>query len=174
MNTGLILGLAAEIGAPMIERILAGKIGRDNAALTREVITRIAMRSGARVEELDALAESDPETVREAIVDVETQSPEILALYAQEVDLRMAQLEASRTEPRWWHAWRPVWMYLLGFLWLWNLVILHLLNARFKTALPPTDLLVLLQLTGIFLGLYMGGHTVKDFVAKWAAKGGAR
>lgn len=173
MNTGLLLALATEVGAPMVEKILGEKIGRDNAALVREVVSRIALRSGVRPDELEGFVEQDPDVVREAIVDVETQSPEIFALYAAGIELQLAQLEAEREDPVWMRAWRPAGMYLFGFLWLWNVVILHVLNAIFKIALPPVEWSILLQISAAYMGLYMGGHTVKDAVAKWAAKGGA-
>lgn len=173
MNTGLLLALATEVGAPMVEKILGEKIGRDNAALVREVVSRIALGSGVRPDELEQFAERDPEVVREAIVDVETQSPEIFALYAAGIELQLARLEAEQGDPVWMRAWRPAGMYLIGFLWLWNVVFLHGLNALFKIALPPVEYAILLQISAAYMGLYMGGHTVKDAVAKWAAKGGA-
>jgi hypothetical protein len=55
-------------------------------------------------------------------------------------------------------------MWLLAFLWMWNIVILHVANAIWKIALPPTDFTVLLGLTSVYMALYMGGHTLKDFV----------
>lgn len=61
-------------------------------------------------------------------------------------------------------------MYLLGFLWLWNLVILHVANAAWKIALPPLDTANLLALTGLFLSLYMGGHTVLRALGKTGDK----
>lgn len=51
-------------------------------------------------------------------------------------------------------------------LWTWNVVGLHLLNALLKWRLPPMDMTVLLSLTGLFMALYMGGHTLKDVAAR--------
>lgn len=172
MNTALLLSLAAEVGAPMIEKILGGRIGQGNAALIREVISRIAINAGGRADELEALIQVEPDSVRDAIMTVEAQSPELLALYAKELEFQMAQLEFSQSEPLWARAWRPGGMYMIGFLILWNAVILHSLNAAFKIALPPMEWATVLQLAGIYFSLYMGGHTLKDVVAKWAAKGG--
>ncbi|MEQ8340085.1 MAG: hypothetical protein RID15_13910 [Marinovum algicola] len=173
MNTALLMSLAAEIGAPMVERILGAQIGQGNAALARQVITRIAR--GAGVEpgpDLDRLIVDEPETIRDAIIDVESQAPELLALYAQGLEFQMAQLAAEQSDPIWYRAWKPGGMYLVGFLILWNAVLLHSLNAVFKIALPPVDWAIILQLATLYLGLYMGGHTVKDVAAKWVAKGG--
>lgn len=170
MNTGLLLTLAAEVGAPMIEKILGGKIGQGNAELIREVITRIALNAGGRPDELDALIQVEPDAVRDAIVAVEAQSPELLALYAKELEFQMAQLEFSQSDPTWHRAWRPGGMYMIGFLILWNAVILHVANAIFRIALPPIDWAIILQLATLYFGLYMGGHTIKDVVGKWASK----
>jgi hypothetical protein len=61
-------------------------------------------------------------------------------------------------------------MYLLGFFWTWNIVLLHVANAIWKVALPPVPFDQLLALTGIFMALYMGGHTLKDVASKWKAQ----
>ena len=68
-------------------------------------------------------------------------------------------------------AWRPLGMYLIGFLWLWNVVLLHVANAIWKIALPPVEFAVLLQISAIYMGLYMGGHTVKATVQNFMKKG---
>lgn len=173
MNTALLMTLAAEIGAPMIERILGSRIGQGNAELAQQVITRIARSAGVQSgPELDALMLESPESVRDAIIDVETQTPELLALYAQGLEFQMAQLSSEQNDPLWYRAWKPGGMYLVGFLILWNAVILHSLNAAFKIALPPVEWSIILQLATLYLGLYMGGHTVKDVASKWVAKGG--
>ncbi len=172
MNIGLLLGIATEVGLPMIEQILGGKIGKDNAALVRDVLGRVANRSGVSIDALPALAENSPEVVREAMSEVERMSPEILALYASGIELQLAELEASQNDPTWMRAWRPAGMYMIGFLWLWNAVFLHVLNAVFKIALPPVEWSILLQASAAYMGLYMGGHTAKDLAAKWLTKGG--
>jgi hypothetical protein len=59
-------------------------------------------------------------------------------------------------------------MYLIGLLWIWNVIVLHVLNASLKIALPPMPFEQLMQLSGLYFGLYMGGHTIKDMVGKWA------
>ena len=47
-------------------------------------------------------------------------------------------------------------------------MLLHVVNAAFGTAMPQMPVDQLLTLSGIYMGLYMGGHTAKDMVAKWA------
>ena len=101
---------------------------------------------------------------------VERQSPELVALYAAGLEYQTAMMQAEQTEPLWQRAWRPAGMYLIGFLWFWNIVALHVANAVWKIALPQTPYDVLIQLTGIYAGLYMGGHTIKDLAEKWKEK----
>ena len=69
-------------------------------------------------------------------------------------------------------AWRPGGMYLIGFLWLWNTVIINISNAALGTEFWPMEFERLIQLSGLYFGLYMGGHTVKDVISKWSAKAG--
>ena len=83
---------------------------------------------------------------------------------------QLATLAAEQDEPLWARMWRPGGMYLIGFLWLWNAVILHVANAIFKIALPPMPWDILMGLSSLYFALYMGGHTVKDLVGKWVAK----
>lgn len=172
MNAALLLTLATELGAPLLQKILAGRIGQSNSDLITQVVARIADAVGVRPSELGQLATKDPATVRDAIMSIEAEAPELLAIHAQGLEFQMAQVAAESGDPVWMRAWRPAGMYLIGFLWLWTVVILHSLNAAFKIALPPIPWPVLLQVTGIYAGLYMGGHTIKDMVGKWAAKNG--
>ena len=95
-------------------------------------------------------------------------SPELIALYASGLELQRAQLATEASEPLWMRAWRPAGMYLLAALWLWSVIVLHVVNAAFGTAMPQMPIDQLLTLSGIYMGLYMGGHTAKDMVAKWA------
>jgi hypothetical protein len=126
----------------------------------------IAGRLAESPETLEVLAEQNPGRVIDAMREVERVAPEILAAYDRDLQLQMAMLEAEQGEPSWHKAWRPGWMYLLGFLWLWNLVLLHVANAIWKIALPPLPTTDLLALTGMFLALYMGGHTVLRLMGK--------
>ena len=166
-----LIALAAQIGAPLIEQILARKIGASNASLARDVIAAVAREAGSTPEAIDALAASDPARVTAAIQAVEPMTPEMIALYEKGLEGQFALAEAEVRSEHWFSwAWRPAGMWALGFLWLWNLVILHVANAVWRIALPPADLGVLFQLTATYMGLYMGGHTIKDVAAKWSSR----
>lgn len=159
-----ILNLANKIGAPLIRQVLSNRIGARNANLAADVIDAIARRAGVSVPDLDRLAEDNPPVVIDAIRDAEAALPEYIALYAQGLEGQFALLQAEQKGHWLGWAWRPAMMWLLAFLWLWQLVILHVANAIWKIALPPADSATLLGLTSVYMALYMGGHTLKDVV----------
>lgn len=174
-----LISLAMQAGAPLVRDILSKRIGAQNTQLAENVLELVARRMGLEnTTALPELAISEPEDVIKAIADVEqTEAPGLIAVFAQELEFAQATLDADQDGGAWKSAWRPAGMYLIGFLWLWNVVILHVINAMVKTALPPVPFEQLLQLSGLYFGLYMGGHTIKDVITKWAArapgKGGA-
>lgn len=166
MSTALI-GLASQVGLPILRKILEDKIGTAGGGLAADVVEAVAGRVGVAPAHLDAYAESSPGAVIEAMREVERMAPEMVTLYASGLEYQLAVLSAEQGEPLWARAWRPGWMYLLGLFWFWNIVILHIANAVWRIALPPAPWDVLMSLTGVFMALYMGGHTLKDVAAKW-------
>ncbi len=62
-------------------------------------------------------------------------------------------------------------MWFLGFLFLFRLVLVPVTDAILGSSIAVTvDLSTMMTLTAWFMGLYMGGHTVKDLAAKWAER----
>lgn len=165
-----LIAIAAEVGAPLVKKILERQLGAGQADLAGNVIDAIARQAGVAPSRIEELATAQPEVVREAVKAVEEMSPELIALYSEGLKGQFALLQAEQADPAWMRAWRPGWMYLLGIFWTWNIILLHIANARWKIALPPVPFDQLVTLTGIFMGLYMGGHTVKDIAARWASK----
>lgn len=168
----LLATVAAQVGAPLIERVLAGRIGAENAGLVSGVVSSIATHAGVKPEALPDLQRDAPDTLEAAVAAAEREAPELIALYAAELESKTTLLTAEMREPLWTWAWRPLGMYGIGALWFWNVIVLHVLNAVFKIALPQMPLGELFNLTALFLGLYMGGHTVKDAVGKVASRFG--
>lgn len=165
-----LIALALKSGLPSISKLLAKKIGDPEGQLATRVIEAIATRAGISPEGLSAAVEERPGLVIDAMREVERAAPELIEAYDRDLQLQLATLAAEQDEPVWMRAWRPAGMYLLGFLWLWNSVLLHVANAIWKTALPPMPFTDLIQLSGLYMALYMGGHTVKDVVKTWVAK----
>lgn len=165
-----IAGLALQAGLPMVEAILTQRLGDAGGRLAGDLMRTVAVRLGVEASGVEAVAEETPGRVIDALREVERAAPELLAAYDRDLQLQLAMLQAEQGEPTWHKAWRPGWMYLLGFLWLWNLVLLHICNAIWKIALPPLPTTDLLALTGMFLALYMGGHTVLRLMGKAGEK----
>ncbi|PQV56392.1 hypothetical protein LX70_02658 [Defluviimonas denitrificans] len=165
-----LIALAAQVGVPIIRDILARKIGEGNAQLATDVIGVVARHAGVAPDQLEQLAVDEPGKVMTAMVAAEPEVAELVPLYMAELAARQETYRMEAEDPLWARAWRPLGMYGLGFIWLWNLVILHVANAIWKTALPPTDLGILLQLSALYMSLYMGGHTAKDLMAKWTGR----
>ena len=157
-----LLPLAVQFGLPLLQRVLGDKLDPANGALATHVVREVARRSGVQPEQLGAYARDNPEVVEAAMREVEETAPEMIQLYTAGVEGQFALLQSEQRDPAWKSAWRAGWMYLLGVLWVWNIIVLHLINAIWKWALPPVEFTVLLQLTGLFMALYMGGHTLKD------------
>lgn len=165
-----LIAIAAEVGAPIVKKILEQQLGGTQGDLAGRIVDAIAGQAGVAPDKLDALATSQPEVVGAAIQTVEEMSPDLIGLYADGLKGQFALLQSEQKEPVWVWGWRPGWMYLLGLFWLWNIILLHVANAIWRIALPPVPFNDLLGLTGIFMGLYMGGHTVKDVFAKWVRR----
>lgn len=159
-----LTALALNIGVPIVAQVLTRRIGAQNAALATDVVGAVARRLGVSPDQVDALAEAAAPRVVAALREVESAAPEMLALHLAALEGQHALLMAEQKGPWWGWAWRPFFMWLLAGLWLWTVVILHIANAVWRIALPPIDAGVLLSLTGIYAALYMGGHTVKDWV----------
>ncbi|WP_288960032.1 hypothetical protein [uncultured Sulfitobacter sp.] len=163
----LLISLAAEIGAPIIEKILSKKLGESTGGLVSNIIRAIADHAGASVDDLSDLARDEPELVKSAIAEVEAMAPEMIALYSQELEYQRTAMELDAKGPLWTWAWRPAGMWGLGVLWFWSVIVLHVANAYFKTALPQPPYDILMGLSALYLSLYMGGHTVKAVAGKW-------
>jgi hypothetical protein len=81
--------------------------------------------------------------------------------------------------PLWTWAWLYVWQYVLMFFWFWTLIAVHLANAAMRlsggSAMPVPSVTDLLALTGAYLALHMGGHTVLELMrGKWGRNADAK
>ena len=162
-----LAALALKSGLPLIRSILLNKLGDANGTLANNVLIAIAERAKVKPEELDTLAESDPPKALDAMRVVAEMTPELIALHVKGLEHQNALLMAEQEEGGWKSAWRPLGMYFVMVLWAWQVVILHVCNAIWKIALPPMPYDQLVTFTGLYMGLYMGGHTLKDMATKW-------
>lgn len=166
--------LAQGAGLTFVESVLQRRLGAQNGRLAADVLRAVAERAGApaaTAEAVEAVAHETPGRVIDAMREVERMGPELVELYVLEAEQRAALFAAEAAEPFWVRAWRPLGMYGLGLLWAWNTILLHVANAIWSIALPPMPFEQLIQLSALYMGLYMGGHTVKDVAAKWMGRG---
>lgn len=160
-----LIAIALNAGFPMIRSVLERKLGDKGGALVADVLGAMASRAGVAPDQLEAVAAENPGKIIDAMRQVEPMTPELVALYTSGLEHQFALLQAEMAEGGWKAAWRPAGMWFILFLWFYQIVGLHVANAIFKIALPATDWQHLITFTGLYMGLYMGGHTVKDVVA---------
>ena len=161
-------GVLATVGAPFLKKMVEGSLPPPLNNLGGIAVDVLADRLGASAPTPEAVVqryEANPTAGARIIKELEADPAAILAGVEQQKATNQLLL-AEMKEPLWTWAWRPLGMYGLGMLWFWNLIILHLLNWWWKSSLPQTDLGVLFNISAAYMGLYMGGHTIKDFVAK--------
>lgn len=154
----IVLASAAKVGAPIVKAILEKHVGGLPGTLAGTVVDHVAERIGVQPEELP---DQDPKLIENAVRDVEAAGPEVIALYEAGLKGQFELLQAELQEGFWQSAWRWGWMYLLAFLWVCAFLLFPVLKA-FGIALDPIDSATLMTLTGWFISLYMGGHTVKE------------
>lgn len=167
----ILANIAVQAGFPLIQKVLAGKMGDANGRLASDIVEAIAARAGIAPEALEAVDANAPGRVIDAMREVESAVlPEKLALFMKDTELQLLLAQAEQEGPAWARAWRPAGMYLIGFLWLWTAVLLHVANAIWKIALPQMPFEQLFQISAAYMALYMGGHTAKDLFGKWVKK----
>jgi hypothetical protein len=167
----LLINLALQAGMPSIRAILERKLGDAGGGLAADVIGTIAARAGVKPDELEAVATESPGKIIDAMRQVEPMTPELIALYTKGLEQQFTLLQAEMAEGGWKAAWRPAGMWFLLFLWFWQVIGLHVLNAIFRIALPPMPWDQLIYFSGLYMGLYMGGHTLKALASKSSGAG---
>lgn len=164
----ILLGAAGELAVPIIKKILGDKLGGTGGEIAGKVIDAIAEKAGVSPDKLPDLPAGELET---AIIAAEPEAADILMHHVESQRLMNETLQAEMDKggPTWTWAWRPGWMWLLAFVWLYALILRPLTNAAFGASIEAIDLGILMTLTGVFTGLYMGGHTALRGIKEWRA-----
>jgi hypothetical protein len=166
---GILIAAAGKVGAPLIKGVLEKHLGGAAGDLAGTIIDTIAEHAGVPV---DKLPDLPPAQIEEAVRRVEEITPAlILAQVEQQREAnRLMLAEMDKGEAGWTWMWRPAWMYLLAFFWIWTVVVVPIVRLGTGSAVElPVDPATLMTLTGLYLGLYMGGHTIKAGIEKWKA-----
>jgi hypothetical protein len=160
MGAGILIPILAEIGAPILKKILADRLP-GTEAVSDAVVDTIAKKIGVdpTPEAIKDAYDKAPEVVTAAVKVTETENgAELLA------EARKAAEIFKREDAKggFWSAWRPAMSWLVLFLWLWNAVLIGLVNAALgsKIAVVPYDMLV--TFSSLWLIVYGGGHTAKS------------
>ena len=157
---GPLVSILLKAGVPVLADLVTSR-----SPVAGQVVKSIGDALGVEPTET-AIAEKhlvDPEATEELIRQVEANAPAIWA-YLSEANRLMQDTfaRAEKTEPWFAWAWRPVWMWLLGVFWVWRIIVVGLTGIDGVISIAD-----LITLTLIIAGFYMGGHTVKDMVAKF-------
>ena len=159
-----LASIAITVGAPILGQILRG-LGGPAGAIAGDVaeiaLKKIGERLGVEPTE-DAIAAEYDKSPDETGAVLREVSDAMAPVYLQGLEGQFALLQGESKEGIVQSAWRWGWMYLLAAFWVWRIVILPLLNRGNAAPVEAVDIGLLLTLTSIFCGLYMGGHTLKD------------
>jgi len=175
------------LGAPILAKVIGQRFGQDAEAIAQIGIDALAKSFGmepaiATREQVEvAIGNGTSQTVRNKVAAAEATMPDLLLAQAelqrahndQQKQSNELLLAAMNKGPLWTWAWLYVWQYFLMFAWAWTLVLVHLANAGMRLAglaepLPAPEVGDLLALTGAYLSLHMGGHTVLELMrGKW-------
>lgn len=166
----ILIDVAARVGAPIVKSLLEKHVGGTAGEIGGMVIDAIAGKAGVPPDDLRSVPTKDLEA---AVAATEADAPQLVAAWVeqQRETNKLMLAEMSKGRPWWMWAWRPAWMWFLGFLFLFRLVLVPVTDAIVGSSIAATvDLSTMMTLTAWFMGLYMGGHTVKDALAKWAER----
>ena len=127
--TSILVGAATKVGAPIVKSLLEKHVGGIAGDVGGMVIDTIAERVGVAPDELPS---QDPKVIENAVRDVEAVAPELIVQWnvqqAQAIELQRAEMD--KAGDAWWTwAWRPAWMWFLGFLFLFRLVMVPVTDA---------------------------------------------
>lgn len=162
MQWNRLAGPLFDAGLTILGGVLGGPAGGIAVTIGREVAARLGVSTP---EEVERAIKEDPQALA-ALRAYQSENAEELALLMQEQEHLREVIAREDRGPWWAWAWRPATMWLIGFLWAWSLIIVHLVNGLTDLQMPVAPMEHLLAFTGLFLSLYMGGHTVKNVLQK--------
>lgn len=166
MIAAVLIPILAEIGAPILKRLLADKLPGLGGEVAGTVVDTVATKLGV------------PKTP-EAIADAYRKNPAAVSVAVREIEATFgdAWLEQSlssrdalfdREDAKGFFAWgwRPALSWLLIWLWMWDCFLLPVINTAVDGTIPPVPYETLIAFTGLWLTIYGGGHTIKSVFGK--------
>jgi|GEM_PF-4713627 len=161
---GALLSVLTKSGAGILADIV-----RERSPGAAIVIERVANQLGVEPtpEAIVARFEEDPGPIAGTIRAVEEIDRPTWDAFAGQAAL-LEREDARESRFSW--AWRPAMCWLLLFLWLWNGVLLPIVNAIAKAGLATMPWDQLLAFSGLWLAIYGGGNTIKSVMGARATK----
>lgn len=168
-----IAGAVVNAGAGKLGAVLGGPMGGIIGAAIGEQLGRRLGVPG-EPENIAAVLEAYPQEAGVALHDFEQENRDLLMqLEGQSLSHQLEMAKLDRADGFFSWGWRPGLMWLIGYLWLQNVVGTPvILNGILGYSIPVMPYDVLLGLTVVISGFYMGGHTVKEAIKTW--KGAAK
>jgi hypothetical protein len=172
ISGAVVLEVATSLGMPIIKKFLRNKLGDKAGGIGGKIADGLVDAVSKRVEATHGPVATGeivpPKVIEEAVTYVEqNEAADIVELEVRSQEAANKLMIAEMEKGPWWTwAWRPGMMHLLGFLWFWALFAQSVVNAFLTDNLPPVDLEMLFAVTGLYMTLYLGGHTVKSFIKK--------
>lgn len=173
MNTvlaSILIEAATKVGAPIVKQLLEKHLGGAAGEIGGMVIDAIAGKAGVQPGDLPSVPAKELEA---AVAATEAETPQLVATWVeqQREANRLMLAEMDKSDAWWTWAWRPAWMWFLGFLFLFRLVLVPIADAALGSDIAASvDISTMMTLTAWFMGLYMGGHTLKDLAVKWTVR----
>lgn len=173
MNTvlaSILIEAATRVGAPIVKQLLEKHLGGAAGEIGGMVIDAIAGKAGVQPGDLPSVPAKELEA---AVAATEAETPQLVATWVeqQREANRLMLAEMDKSDAWWTWAWRPAWMWFLGFLFLFRLVLVPIADAALGSDIAASvDISTMMTLTAWFMGLYMGGHTLKDLAVKWTVR----
>ena len=181
---GGLTEILISLGGTALAKVIGAKFGSDMGDLAKQALEalgqvfEVAPQPDVLEKTIRDVAASEPAKAQVAVGYAEADfAPKLLA-YAEVLraaneqqrqtnDLLMKELDQGGLAG----AWLWLWQYLLMALWSWAIVFVHLVNAAARAIggagvvpIPAPDLGILVTLTGAYLALHMGGHTVLELM----------
>lgn len=158
----LIAKAAVDAGAPVLTSLLRDRIGGVAGELGSSIIETVAAKAGVPSPQLENLPDAD---LQKAVCAAEADAPALLDRYlASQQEANRLMLAEMKKDSAFGWLWRPAGMWLFLACIAWYVILLPALQILTGVKIEtPVDFG---SFTGVFvtyIGLYMGGHTVKAF-----------
>lgn len=181
---GGLAQILLSLGGHALAKVIGAKFGADMGELAKQALEALGQvfevepKPDVIEKRIRDVAASEPAKAQEAVGYAEADFAPRLLAYAEVLKAANEQqrqtndlLNSEQEQGGLAAAWLWLWQYLLMALWSWAIVFVHLVNAAARAVggagvvpLPSPDLAILMTLTGAYLALHMGGHTVLELM----------